>query len=470
MSHLAPPGFFWRLQLNSAVAQKYREYNKVRDILSGKTKPQGPSSPLQNESRKRKHEYHAETPSKRLANETPSKPSNQPPIVDQYDSPSIIRKLFTPIQNKVIGPTPQKDGQVLGLFDLLSDGETPKTDADSAKQGASNVQATPSKSRNHTDNLPDTINRHSRTPTSSGKRFMLDSFATPLKRRHPNEQGGKTPSSISKLHFSTPSFLRRDSQRTTLPAIEEDSDGEPQSPQMPRLPQKPLVRGLSSILASLRQMGEEAADDDLDALHEIESGGTSQIQHANAKTNAATVLVEDSQPRLLGGFDDEGMYDSEPEEQLGRDGQPLPVWKKKGQKRSTRKVNIKPVRSKLRQTQPQPHYQAPIPTDDAAAPPDLDADITPPEDLIPAHPDGFHPDARNFPSDDDSSNASTEYTASEGGTRRPRPKTRAKPKRTAAGAIRKVGATAHANFKRLKLRNTGAKGGPGHGSRFRRRR
>ena len=35
---------------------------------------------------------------------------------------------------------------------------------------------------------------------------------------------------------------------------------------------------------------------------------------------------------------------------------------------------------------------------------------------------------------------------------------------------KKVNELAHANFKRLKLKNHGAKGGPGFGSRFRRRR
>jgi hypothetical protein len=36
-------------------------------------------------------------------------------------------------------------------------------------------------------------------------------------------------------------------------------------------------------------------------------------------------------------------------------------------------------------------------------------------------------------------------------------------------AARKVKAMAHQNFKRLKLRNSGAKGGPAHNSRFRRK-
>ena len=37
-------------------------------------------------------------------------------------------------------------------------------------------------------------------------------------------------------------------------------------------------------------------------------------------------------------------------------------------------------------------------------------------------------------------------------------------------ATRKVNELAHANFKRLKLRSKGGKAGPGHNSRFRRRR
>ena len=36
--------------------------------------------------------------------------------------------------------------------------------------------------------------------------------------------------------------------------------------------------------------------------------------------------------------------------------------------------------------------------------------------------------------------------------------------------VRKVNELAHANFQRLKLRNSGAKGGAAHNSRFRRRR
>ena len=78
-------------------------------------------------------------------------------------------------------------------------------------------------------------------------------------------------------------------------------------------------------------------------------------------------------------------------------------------------------------------------------------------------------EARNFDSDTQS-----EYTASEGGTRYRRPDQVQKKKRISKdGKIktvaRKVNALAHQNFKRLKLRNSGAKGGPAHSSRFRRK-
>jgi DNA replication regulator SLD2 len=371
-----------------------------------------------------------------------------------------VRTLFTPIHNRVLGPTPQKDGQVLGLFDLLSEeGEDSPLKGQVTITGPDGkVQGTPRKPINDGEDIPGT-NRHSRTPASSGKRFMLDSFATPLKGRHPNERPGKTPLSVSKLHFTTPLFLRRDSQRPPMNPIPEAGDTLIPSPEMVRLPRKPLVRGLSSMLAGLRKLEEEAADDDLDTLREIEN----ETMGPSRPTNKSTVLVKDSQgPVLLGGFDDEAMYDSEPEEiknpTLGRDGQPLKIWKKKGQKRTTRRVTIKPVRTK-------PHHapEAPgSPSEELVQPED--------EEAVPEtqHAESNAPaEAGNFDSD-----SGSEYTASEGGTRyrRPNQQKKSRGERGEGKAKRKVGAMAHANFKRLKLRNSGSKGGVAHNSRFRRKR
>jgi DNA replication regulator SLD2 len=464
--HYFPPLNLQTQLLTIPKAGKYKEYNKIRDLLSGKAHPPAPANKGQTP-RKRKLEdkgKHGVSKRQRVAT-TPSRASTAPWEVDPYDSPSLIRNLFTP-SKKILGPTPQKDGRVLGLFDLLEEnrtGNSPSKVGNDGKLPKPSVLATPGKPK--TDQFA-TV-KHSRTPASSSKRFMLDAFATPLKNRDPSSQGGKTPSSVSKLHFSTPSFLRRDNHRTKLPVLNENEESLFLSPEMVRVPRKPLVRGLSSMLAGLRKMEDEAADEDLEALREMEmemEGGSNPTPKPNPTTVPSIVLVEESQPGFpLGGFDDEAQFDSEPEEfknpTLGRDGQPLKAYKKKGQKRTTRKVNMKPTRSKP-QAMSEPISEN---SDDQRVGNSEPVPETQVDETI-----GFV-DARNFDSDSQS-----EYTASEGGTRYRRPN-QAKKNKSAnkdgkiKTAARKVNAMAHQNFKRLKLRNSGAKGGPGHNSRFRRK-
>jgi DNA replication regulator SLD2 len=438
----------------------------VCDVLSGKIAP-----PKQNQTpRKRKREEEpVQVASKRMqtlstpSKKTPARSSMKPWELDPYESPNVVRNLFTPSKKTAIGPTPQKDGQVLGLFDLL--GMTPEKIQDLPASQIP-VKATPRK----VAGLGSTL-KHSRTPASATKRRMLDMFATPRKDHILDDKGGNTPSSVSKLHFTTPSFLRRDSQRIKMPVVNEEDDHILLSPQMVRVPRKPLVRGLSSMLAGLRKMEEEALDDDLEALHEMENSNpknsTSELKPApNPKlTVPEDILVEDSQPGFpLGGFDSEGANDSEPEEQRGRDGLPLKVYKKKGQKRTTRAVKMKPTRSK-----PAPAPSTlPEECDDELAHEDERED-TVAESQIDNSCDLNNDEGRNFDSDSQS-----EYTASEGGTRYKRPDQSKKRKvMTKEGKIRtatrKVTSLASQNFKRLKLRNSGSKGGPAHNSRFRRK-
>ncbi|PVH87934.1 hypothetical protein DL98DRAFT_648838 [Cadophora sp. DSE1049] len=472
------------IKKNTEIAAKYKEYNKIRDILSGKISLPPPAAPRQTP-RKRKYEEPAghEVSKRQQISRTPSKGILQPWQVDPYDSPSVIRNLFTP-SKKALGPTPQKDGMVLGLFDLLQE------DVTAATPSRRNAQANGPKAAMHATPRKagtEVALKGSKTP-GSGRR-LLDAFATPAKNRHIGQAG--TPSSVSKLHFNTPSFLRRDSQRIQLPAVNEE--GPELSPQMVRVPRKPLVRGLSSMLAGLRKMEDEAADDDLDALREMETemegnsttlpkpkpNPPSKPQSKATPIPIATkenILVADSQTNLVGAFDDDAQFDSEAETpELGRDGQPLKVYKKKGQKRTTRRVKMKPTR-------PKPSQPSKTPAEDEHS----DDELTGPGDIVPETQidgdldlddhadaslaqDAFEEAARNFDSDSQS-----EYTASEGGTRYRRPDQSKKRKGvTKDGKIRtvarKVNAMAHQNFKRLKLRNSGAKGGPAHNSRFRRK-
>ncbi|EHL00870.1 putative DNA replication regulator SLD2 [Glarea lozoyensis 74030] len=238
------------------------------------------------------------------------------------------------------------------------------------------------------------------------------------------------------------------------------------------------MRGLSSMLAGLRKLESDAADDDLAVLHELENeaAGTSIKPPTKPKPNLPTmnddILAIDSQPGFpLGGFDDEAQFDSDPEEvtnpPLGRDGQPLKVYKKKGQKRTTRRVKMKPTRTKPGAPTKVP---AEIDSEDELNKPVLETNNEEEAVQVEEGAAEFADSARNFDSDSQS-----EYTASEGGTRYRRPDQNKKRKVMGKdgkirSVARKVTAAAHQNFKRLKLRNSGAKGPVAHNSRFRRKR
>ncbi|KAF6815592.1 DNA replication regulator sld2 [Colletotrichum sojae] len=428
------------IKRNADIAQKYKQYNKVRDILSGKIPPPPKEDP---KARKRKdNPAPAETPSKRQKHaETPSKARSNVEDPALVNTPSISRTLFSPVAPRSIGPTPQRDGRVLGLFDLMVERElgTPSRRNGSLNTSAdSRPVATPRKRDVPLDESSDV--RLGRTPMSTSKRQMLDSFMTPLK----NKQGGlpdaKTPTTVSKLQFSTPSFLKRHTQ----PPPTECNDFV--APPL-RLPRKPMVRGLSAIVASLRKVEEEKLDDDLEALREAEGLEAQSMPPPKPKEPREDLLAPDTQVKNLplGGFDDEGAYDSPDEEQLDRNGQPLRVFKKKGQKRTTRRSNMKPVHVK-RPTGPN---EGDVQEDDEEVVPETQA---------------------NGAADDFDELAEMESDSGEGGSTSKASEKKTKKTGTVKKAVKKVNELAHANFRRLKLKNNGAKGGPGYNSRFRRRR
>ncbi|EFX00937.1 DNA replication regulator sld2 [Grosmannia clavigera kw1407] len=527
------------IKQHSEIAQKYTAYNRVRSILSGKVPPSEAAKrePKKDDSearRKRKTEADApaETPTKRLRPvETPQKTSTA--AVADAVTPSISRRLFSPVVPTSIGPTPQRDGRVLGLFDFLAE------EAGSAERRKS-MAGTPSKRKNapgkvaaatastsaalpsqpplfaesvatprkqtlarygdEDEDAEDGHRRLGRTPMSSAKRNLLDRFTagttsagrtasaaadsfmimSPLRARDANvQQGGsgqpdqdqdkqqqqqqQQPQSPLPP-FATPTFLRRAPVQLSV-----DENGEFLSPPgRLRLPRKPLVRGLSSVLAGLRKLEDDRLDEELDVLRELEAEEAGGPPVRRTKTSEEAAPVQDGQ-RLLGGFDDEGLYDSAPEEQTGRDGQPLRLFKKKGQKRTTRLVYMRPTRTK------RPVADATVGQDGS----DFDEE----DDKN----DGEHeavPLTGGGGSDDEWSDGE-EQTQQAAKEKKDKDKKRDK-KATAAAAdgtedreskagpvrraARKVNELAHANFKRLKLRNSGSKGGPGFNSRFRRRR
>ncbi len=365
--------------------------------------------------------------------------------------------------------------------------------------------------------------KHSRTPRSSGKRFLLDAFMTPLKRRLSASRGqgasrktSLTPSSVSKLNFSTPAFLRRDtggfSGKLEVIGEEDEVEGDiksPPSPPRPRGPSRPLVRGLSAMLRGLRDMQDTALDDDEEAMREMEGGmygppppkiaGAIKPKSPGRPTAGAPgarelpkmaplpdVQVEDSQtanpfmefPDLAYPDDEEELNEVE-KAMIERDSN-LAVYKKKGQKRTTRRHNMKPVQPKSKAPPKKMKASTSMVEvmDEDDCPPDEEvhglrgengeAVIPDTQAMFTADSLPLYESTKNFDSESDDG---TEYTASIGGTRYKRAKRHGDYKRNGEdeGRKQKVGAQVHTNYQRLKLRNTGAKGGR-VGGRFGKRR
>lgn len=114
------------------------------------------------------------------------------------------------------------------------------------------------------------------------------------------------------------------------------------------------------MIQDLRREEEERFDEEMDILREIEDGVPAipvakatkrpahETQNITDAASSTAPLVEDSQPpdtedlKLLGPDGAAQVSDEEDDTpQLGRDGKPLRVWKKKGLKRQTRRVNSK---------------------------------------------------------------------------------------------------------------------------------
>lgn len=285
-----------------------------------------------------------------------------------------------------LGPTPLKDGQILSLFDSFPS-VTPSKSRSALNVIQGNIAATPSKrqpSNGAIAESPAMENaRHSRSPTSAGKRFMLDSFATPLKRKRDEQDDvHRTPSSSMKL-LATPAFLRRSNTMSIMDSLAEEAeqDGEMHNLTRPRGPpfkkKRGFVRSLSSIIQGMRKREDDILDEEMEMMREMDDFDDVQ-QSAPPKKPAADsqsnkhqaageevnelpaadtqsdksqtadvqiskpqppeVLVEDSQIVMPLGPDRLSDSDEESDEE---DENGLPkrkAWKKKGLKRQTKRV------------------------------------------------------------------------------------------------------------------------------------
>lgn len=366
---------------NPAIAAKYKKYSRTRDILDGKKKDPYPQRPVSPSVRKHKsttsssrriEQDHDQTPRKILF-ATPRKPryaiaDSHPNTLDPYDAPSASASPHPYVFKNAIGPTPQRDGKILGLFDLLSNpGSTPsarKRKANILEESPSRVNAAQTPSREHAKGSEDPLHHlggssgtrpHRRTPASEGKRFLLSHFfSTPTTMRfaaitdeEPSDAVEKTRmdgtplrSKVSEAQAkdgqrlendveSTPVYLRRTTSfnQRLLTASSSNPQSTRTNGDLGLASLSPIrtgpkarpfkCRALSEILRGLRQMEDQDDEDGLDALRELEG-------------NEVNVLVGDSQQQSVG-------------DAAGAGEEPARAWKKRGQKRTTRRVIMRPT-------------------------------------------------------------------------------------------------------------------------------
>jgi hypothetical protein len=230
-----------------------------------------------------------------------------------------------------IGPTPQRDGIVLGLFDSITEG-TPSKRRIIFGEIEPNIFQTPTKDRDAASEASSASRiRGERTPLSVTKRNLFNQFVTPKKRKV-GEDG--TPTSTLK-GLATPAFLRRDN---VLDKIEETEEATPRPAPWKK---RGMVRSLSAMIQNMRKEEDDRLDEEADIMRELEM--EEEGMRAPPKPRVSQVQVMDSQAEMPLGPDrgSESEEEDEEEEQLGPDGKPRRVWKKKGLKRQTRRTNCK---------------------------------------------------------------------------------------------------------------------------------
>lgn len=398
------------------IARTYKFYQRVQQVLAGKLAYAELSEVKARSSRCKKpsHDRQDSGYGTGLSSDAIASEDQQHDAEDSLTT----KESSTPQKGLLvrgIGPTPHRDGRVLGFFDLLPNSRsshsscaTPSSSTRKRKiaelfadtpvpaqvaWSPTKPAETPSLRRKQAvtertgdllDHLDGTsrktssrehrVGKHSRTPVSEGKKFQLNQFfATPSTDRFLLPDKNESPSSVKstplkELLFAngvlptpqrelgvkgkdeTPAYFKRStsfkdrllgvsasrpsSRKGSSHSVSESKvNGSSAGP--------PTLRYFRSSTSNIFRQAELAQrevrkgacdiavdgdrddhDDDLDALRELESG------------QANRVLVDDSQivdtPQDL--FDD-----LENQENIRK------PYKKKGQKRTTRKANIRPV-------------------------------------------------------------------------------------------------------------------------------
>ena len=212
---------------------------------------------------------------------------------------------------------------------------------------------------------------------------------------------------------------------------------------------RPAAKGLSALVKGLRDMEDEKLDDELEMLREIEGDII-----RSSRPSQPNVLEDDSQTPDMPLGPDAGPESEDggeiEKEGKGKDGTPLKIWKKKGQKRTTRRVLMKPNVAKWK---PEPAWKG-----EAESEEDDERDVV------------EETQSTTLRLDNDYGNEPNGEVA-EDEALKGKKKTKRKADEEKEGfvaKVKKISATAHANFRALKIKNKQSKGK--RGARFGRRR
>ena len=291
--------------------------------------------------------------------------------------------------------------------------------------------------------------RHTRTPPSSGRRNYLNAFLmTPTTQRLRPGINVRSVGLVRRVRgdedlecVATPSRRPSEAMRgaATFGTPGKDTGGkenrveaeEPAPPSMSfspiavRMPPKPVGQPLSALVRGLREMEEERMDEEMDILREMEAeweAGTVAPPKPDAGAEGREHSTGDAGH---GQVTETAGENGKTEEQQA----PTRVWKKKGQRRTTRNVKIQPSTAKWK---PEPEWKGGMETDD-----DAEADRA---DEAPNNPD-FSITSEHLETSGPSESKEHGKQDKKGRGRPPK----------------KISATAHPNFRALKIKNRKSK-------------
>ena len=386
------------IKANEDVSRKYKEYSKLRDVIAGKL---GLAALEEGSPKRKRQDKHAgEERKRRKVDQTPRKQRvAQEGSYDEFGNGDGEGQGEEAVHLTAIGPTPQRDGMVMGIFDMMSNpgsgrhlwsggmqqspsSKKRKVDAlathDKGEEAL--VAATPEQRRqsSHGDLLqflggatPATGRaKHSRTPVSEGRKFMLSQFfATPSAVRYSQILQSGTPLKVEEIAMGKTPLKSHvlGLTPTTKRIVAEEKDKTPNYLKRSHSFKDRLISA-STASATMTEMRKKSLDPSLSPIS-VRSG--SSLMKSKAKfqpkplSQIAAEMRQREQERMnVEGDDEDGMdalreiEDTELNVHSGQDavegeGEPVVTrtYKKKGQKRTTRRVIMRP-QPKLKQARP----------------------------------------------------------------------------------------------------------------------